>query len=229
MNRRSVARCTLLVLVLALSSRPVYADPIPITAGHLEMGRSSGSLLLIGGERDFSLSASVGVFDAFFGPWLSCTPACAPGATINVGANFTGFSLRNATGTIDGETFFGVGGLVSGSSASVRFMGSTVAPPLDGDTATVIAPFLLEGSFLFSQSIGAPVTTGSFFGLGTATVTLQRDLPTVWSYAAADYEFDPIPEPATLLLTASGLMGVIGTRLQRGRRRAAAHQPNSSA
>jgi hypothetical protein len=206
----SMRRRAVLVLVAALigvGSRPARADPIQITSGSLEMRGTSGNLLLAG-DRGFTLSAVVSATDGIFQPWQHCnlTPACTPGTQIGLDAFWVGASLRDTTATLEGRTFADVGGLNSPNSAVAQFTGSATAPPLDGDTATVFAPFSFAGSFSFMNPEGTATISETLFGHGTATLSLRRALTSSWSFSAARYEFDPVPEPASLLLTAGGAL-----------------------
>lgn len=216
MERRIVAVGLLLLSVLCVSSRTSSADPVTITGGHLEMNGFTGTLFLLG-DRGFTLSANVSVTDGVFAPWLTCNlaPACVPGTTIGLDATFTGSSLRSATAMLDGRSFDNVGGLSSTTAAAVRFTGSAQAPVFGTDTAMVLAPFLLAGTFSGLNAAGGPVHL-TFAGHGTATLSLRRNpaFPS-WSYTAASYAIHPVPEPATILLTAAGLWGLARRRSRR--------------
>lgn len=212
MKRRAFQVVLLALATLWAGGQPAAAEPIQITDGHLEMNGFTGTLLLTG-DREFSLSAGVGVVDAFFGPWNQCNAGltCVPGSTINLGANFVGSSLRGATVTLEGETFTNVTSVAAKSSAAAAFSGLAVAPPFEGDTATVVAPFLFEGLF----HPGFPRGLESLVGQGTVTLSLDRmlggdtGLAPRWRYTAASYDFEPVPEPGTLLLSATGVAWLV--------------------
>ena len=197
------------------------AEPIPITAGALQMEAIGGTLTLIGGDR-FTFMGGVSVTGGVFGPRNSCLP-CAPGVPISLAALWLGNDLRG-TATLDGVTYTGVGGLAADRATGiVEFSGSAVAPPLEGLTATVVAPFLFEGQFFFPGSSGAPGFSEFLIGGGTATVGLFRSVETIpWFYRSALYEFeevDPIPEPGTMLLAGTALAGAALRRRRQGRQR----------
>jgi hypothetical protein len=208
MKKRFAILALLLATALAVAA-PAIADPIRITGGQLNMQGVSGTLLLLG-ERSFSLSARVGVTDGVFAPHSQCiVPQCRPGVAIGLEAVWVGLSLRDAVATLEGETFSTVGGLLSTSSAGVRFTGRVTAPPLEADTATVRAPFTFQGQFIHPNPEGTGTIGESLFGRGMATLSLHRNpIGEAWSYTGALYEFDPVPEPATILLTGAGLVAL---------------------
>jgi hypothetical protein len=219
MNRRLALPAIVLVCAFVLGSRPAAADPIQVTGGQIQMAGFSGTMLLLG-ERDFSLSARVGVLDAFFGPFSSCDIACFPGSTIDLGAQWAGLSFSGGTLMIDGQRHTQFGGLTSPTGGVVQLFGSVMAPPLDGETLTLVAPFLLEGRFFYPGATGIQMNE-VLMGQGTVFLSLRRvlggdtGLRPGWAYTSATYEFEPIPEPTTMVLAGSGLLGLAGGRIRR--------------
>jgi hypothetical protein len=93
------------------------------------------------------------------------TPECVPGAAIPLDSFWSGGDL-SGTATLQGRTFVNLGSLSSTSSASIALWGTVIAPPR-AETATVSAPFTLEG-FFSAASIREELE-----GRGTATVFLR--------------------------------------------------------
>jgi PEP-CTERM motif-containing protein len=219
MRHNVVVGSVLSTLVLALWCPPAVADPIQITTGSLQVVGSTGTLS-VAGTRGFTLSGTLSTLDGVFRPWEQChlAPVCVPGTTLDLEAYVVGLGLR-AIATLDGQTFSNVGGLISPNQAGVRFTGSVIAPAFDSATATVVAPFRFDGQF--SHLEGEELLVGS----GLATLFLRRSfgaaegLPPAWDYTGVRYDFSPAftptPEPATLLLTAAGLLGLARRRLRR--------------
>lgn len=221
----------LIVVLAATAPRPAAADPINITAGFLDMSPASGPLSL-SGDRGFTFSSFVSASAGIFLPWANCNGdplQCGPGDSLNL----RGFWIDNdvtGTATLDGNTYTRVGAAGSSSSMTVQFSGTAVLPPLRAGSITITAPFLFNGSFFHpvdNNASGFPAITEPLAGSGTATLTIApAGLGDSWFVNHARYDFvdsqapSPTPEPATLLLLGSGLLGLgaIVSRSRRGRR-----------
>lgn len=225
MTRRALTTAvgTMSLLVITIVT-PVVADPIRITAGTLDVSSTSGSLAL-SGERGFTLSAGVSTTDGVFAPWMQCAfVACAPGATLDLSATWVGASLRSATATLDGESFAGVGSVTGSASAATRFSGTALVPPGGSGSAIAVAPFVFTGQFSYFSPSAGTLVVETLQGAGTATVTFAASFSSsngspAWAFRSARYEFSPAPEPATILLTASGVLALAARRFRRARQR----------
>jgi hypothetical protein len=210
--KRHVKIPALLFLGLLIGCPAAMADPIRISGGTFQMTGPTGTVSLIG-SRGFTLSAHVSVFDGAFAPWEDChfAPKCVPGAVIQLAGQFAGTGVPG-TATLDGRPFPNLGLLEADDHALLRFVGSVFAPVFDGETATLVAPFTFNGSFATANSFDL------LTGAGTSTLVLRQGfgakegLPLAWDFVSARYDFEPVPEPATLVLTAAGLLALVSRR-----------------
>ena len=207
-----------LIVVFSLAAATAHADEIKILSGHLDVtwGQppSAGSLALTGG-RGFSFPASDSnvVFagtdcraDLEFG--VPCTPG-TPVAFIVALAPF-------GSATLDGVTYPDVGG--NDAFLMIQLNSSAMLPPL-APTGTAAGVFRVDDDFNAFQYVdaGGQTHTERFSGGGTATFTFSPNpsSPGRWVVGAVSFDFQPIPEPSTLMLAGTAL-----TLLWRGSRAA---------
>ena len=212
----------LLTVGMTLAPMAVQAEPIPITAGVFSILNGSDSLHLEG-PRGFTLNAT-NIVPGVYDPRSLCQAgpdtSCLPGALISMETGALGSDLP-ALVTLDGHIFTtGIGSEDQGS-ALVHFVGSFVAPPFSADIVSVFSPFTFNGNVVFPSDISPEVVL--LFGRGTARVDLARvntpDGPR-WDFQRATYDFEsaaPVPEPGTLVLLGSGLVGCLIRRNRRGK------------
>lgn len=209
MSRILAVSCTALALLTVPARSAAEPVSIQIIAGSLDMRSTAGALTLTGDAHGFTLDGSVHAALGIFGPFNTCTP-CS-GTTFSLNSLWSGLDLRGAA-TFQGEFFSPISGFQPEDAfGTVRFFG-TAPVPSEGLTATVAAPFTFRGEITFPASASRPQTEAHLFGLGTATIQLSRPNTEIgFSYRSAAYEFEPVPEPGTIVLVGT-VLGGLGLR-----------------
>lgn len=227
-------RSKTLVAVLSIAAlAPVgtaQADPIQVTSGFLVTGATESSAA-------FSLTGAGNRIDGRWpGTALPCQ-SCTAGGLVTPDARFLydtvpfvwGDPFASGTATVGGVTYPALY-----FSGSLAFSGSPFRlPEVSGPGDAV---FVFEQPFSFTGTVSGfdrllegpreiyPLFTTTWMGSGTAELRflgVNISGRSFYTYLGSTYEFaEPVPEPATVLLCATGVAMLIRrrheTRHQRG-------------
>lgn len=217
MSRVVLGLCALMMFVITPS---VNADPLVITSGTASISQTARiSYNLIG--TNFTFTGGNG--DEGNSSVTGCHPCGGTLNPVTLGGFFVGTSLGTGSATLNGTTFnnleflgtFNIGG-------GLVFLSGT-------QDITVTQPFGFSGeirgcfdSALFCLNEAFP--TQQLVGQGLVTVVFsysgQVNGIDIWDFKSINYTFTsaPVPEPMTITLLATGLVGV-GAKLRSRKRR----------
>jgi len=207
------------VCALFLSASILSADSIVITGGALVVTRGEGAHLDGRASDGFRLIGAGDFTGGIFAPYNQCfvQSECGPGQDISLFASWSGSDFTGSV-TVDGTTYPLGFHSEENFGGAVQFMGSATAPSFDGRVLREIsAPFSFAGSLL-PPATPDPRPPIGLTGAGTATLRLNwisAPFDQGWQFDRAVYEFNPIPEPGSIVLLGIGLSGLVGRRLHR--------------
>ena len=214
MKLMQIARACVLSL-LALPA-PSFADPIAITSGYFQVVGvgASASFDIRAGDLTATGSLEPGVV----WPDLTCVP-CAAGEVIRLDTEFLG-SIGDGSATVGDTTF----PQVSFSAFNFLFGAPTIVAPDARTGFSITRPFTFSGRLLGSENVDQQLVyftrmlTGQGLLEASFVSTPNPDGPPLFSFESIRYNFtepEPVPEPATILLCATGLGAAFGYRRRR--------------
>jgi hypothetical protein len=195
----------------------VKADPVVLTGGQLFVNGIFGSPSYTISGLNFSVNASGG--DP--GNTPNCVP-CPSGTPINISSFLVGSSLGSGSATINGVTFNNIFFLGEFSFA----VQPVVLPNEVSLGVQVEVPFFFTGNirgclpnslvcttevFSTTQLVGQGIAKAAFAFSGVENGQV------LYSFTGVRYDFRPVPEPLTITLLASGLLG-LGVKLRARRK-----------
>lgn len=219
--------------VFCISAAPaLQAEPVTVASGRFAVPWDDPTFFLFTGANGFQLTGLFPIVSV--SPQLKCFTGCLPGTAVDLSAVAGGesaislFPLGLATrAVVDGTDFVAARDLPSGLprlSGTLRFDApSIVLPPFDRVArVTLTAPFVLSGEVIgFAAADGnglAPLFHVAVTGQGIASLGFVFHDAVMYRAPGATYTFAATPEPATLALFATGLVGLVVRN--RNRRRA---------
>lgn len=195
------------------------AEPIRVTGGTIVVTSPAEGTVSIVGTRGFSLTGIVDPGEGRVDPFTECNPCLPDTFALSVGAFLGGTGFPDAVATLDGNRYTVGMGIDDLETVALELFGAASLPPLSDSRTVVTAPFTAEGWFSL-PGLNVPIR-----GRGIATVGLKpfpAGSPDTWEIdRLVRYDFsDPVPEPATFMLVASGLAAIVGARKKRRSRHA---------
>src|SRR5215470_16999459 len=218
MLRLLIGFCALVMFIITPS---VQADPLVITGGQFFVDSLAASPHYEIHGENFSISGSGGTP----GNIPVCSP-CVSGTPVNVSGIFAGTSLGSGNATFDGTTFTNIGFLGQFTFTVQPFVLPVTEDNLIGAKIEVDVPFVFTGNIRGCSPSNVNCTTEVFsmtelVGEGIAKpmfiFTGNQNGQSFYTFTGIRYDLRPIPEPVTITLLASGLLG-LGVRLKTRRK-----------
>lgn len=218
MRNLVIGLCALVMFIITPS---VQADPLVINGGQFFVDSLVASPHYTIQGENFSINGSGGPP----GSVPVCNP-CVNGVPVDVSSSFSGTSLGSGSATFNGVTFNNIGFLGQFNFVVQPFVLPITEDNLIGAKIEVDTPFVFNGTIQGCSPSNVNCTTEVFsltelHGEGIAKAmfifTGNQNGQSFYTFTGVRYDFRPIPEPVTITLLASGLLG-LGVKLRTRRK-----------
>jgi FlaG/FlaF family flagellin (archaellin) len=208
---RLLVFAVLLSAVLASAAREARADTVVLTGGAVA-GRDFARINDVTGDG-LRVSSREITETIQRSPCPPGSTPCQGGQTYTASYDFTANVMGPSTATYNGVDYTNVSLLgTTMSFATGPFMLATGFGPNTTLTYTLLVPFTMTGTIVASEFVdpstpGAPLFTVGVSGQGIATVEILVADGNQF-VSGVVYQFQPTPEPATMLLFGTSLAGL---------------------
>jgi hypothetical protein len=223
-------RSLLVAVLLALTPAIAVATPIQITSGFVQATHADPSavIALAGDPVTGQGFTFVGRFGwqytalGLIGPTVSgqtLNNRASGSDFVHASATILGLSYPNADTSSD-PPVFGSWAMMTLMNIASSFLVPTIADL--GQNVVITTPFTFTGTFVHHDNPVGPIAMEPLMGSGMSTVILAPvcqgcvvNGSDLWDWVSVRYDFaEPVPEPGTVLLFASGL-GALLVRVKR--------------
>jgi len=214
-----LTKVVLLIVFVVLGAAEARADTLVLTSGFVQIGGvfppsrgtfrtviynfAGGNVSVMGSEADGTTQNVMS--PCIFGP--------CPAGTLVSGDSLTELQGTGST-TINGVTF----SLIQPLGSLFAFDTPTVPIPNIGPIVTLTTFFSMSGTLNINTIPGQnTVFTTTVSGTGSAILTFQQ-FEDGFVLTTIRYNFEPVPEPATVMLLGTGLFAVAAKMHQKRKR-----------